>query len=112
MIIKVTAVGTADNISVNNDLRCPGCKMMVAMGWITSRQQVGEYIASMFRCPRDGCRTFVFALSSHDGKTLMTWPTVSIDFDTSSVPTSIVSALSEAIRCYDAQCYVAAAIMV
>jgi hypothetical protein len=43
---------------------------------------------------------------------IASYPPEVIDFDTTNVPTKVVSALEEAITCHANSCYVAAAIMV
>jgi hypothetical protein len=64
------------------------------------------------RCPNPACLIHVFVVHDDNQTVIASYPPEVIDFDTTNVPTKVVSALEEAITCHANSCYVAAAIMV
>ncbi len=64
------------------------------------------------RCPNPDCLTHVFVVHDDNQKVVASYPPEVIDFDTTNVPSNVVSALEEAITCHANGCYVAAAVMV
>lgn len=63
------------------------------------------------RCPNIDCRAALFVVW-HNNRMARTYPALRIDFDNTSIPRPIVSALEEAIICLANECFVAAGIMV
>jgi hypothetical protein len=64
------------------------------------------------RCPSPACRTYVLVVLDHSHELVASYPPEVVDFDATNVPTAVVAALEEAIKCHAVECYVAAAIMV
>lgn len=63
-------------------------------------------------CPNITCRAYVTVIADQNGKILHSDPAVKIDFDTTSIPLSIVESFEEALKCHSNNCHRAAAIMV
>lgn len=64
-------------------------------------------------CPNPKCEAHVsFVYDIRKQQIAVSYPEERIDFDTTNVPTPVVSALEEAITCHASRCFVAAAIMV
>jgi hypothetical protein len=109
-------------------LRCPACKQIGTFDPIfptgQARQNGLPDLSLMFQgkpalilgqrvCPNPQCETHVFFVyDSQKSQIAVSHPAERIDFDTTSIPISVVSALEEAITCHAKRCFVAAAIMV
>jgi hypothetical protein len=64
-------------------------------------------------CPKQSCRAHLFVVVGlNNGKIEISYPPERIDFDSTSIPQSIIESLEEAITCHANQCFIAAAIMV
>jgi len=62
-------------------------------------------------CPNRACRALLFFWKPQNG-TLVTFPSLRIDFNSENLPTQIHSSFKESIICHAEGCYTAAAIMV
>ncbi|UCE38877.1 MAG: DUF4145 domain-containing protein [Thermoplasmata archaeon] len=62
-------------------------------------------------CPNDGCKAYLF-FCKHPAISLITFPSLRIDFKTENIPDRIRLSLEEAITCHAEGCYIASAIMV
>ncbi len=100
-------------------LRCPACKQRGAFEVLLNhdlkiqKAQNSYIIAGLSRCPDPSCKALVFfALDKLPQQLLVSYPTEHIDFDTTDIPPTVVSAFEETIVCHANRCYVAAAIMV
>ena len=96
-------------------MRCPNCRHLGVWesfgGDIVLLGNGVAFWAGHRRCPNTSCQTHVFVV--HDSKAvLISYPAETIDFDATDVPSSITSALEEAITCHANQCFVTSAIMV
>ena len=115
MIFKASSVSLAPSGGASANLRCPGCGQLGTFETLAGNSQdfilpdnvrVGER-----RCPNLECRTFVIAIWKNN-QIARCYPALRIDFDKTNIPTTVVSALEEAITCHSNECYIAAAIMV
>jgi len=98
-------------------LRCPSCHQtgtfepIAGLNVTDAVVENGHVQLGQRKCPNPNCRAHVF-FAWEDNALVGTYPAMRIDFDTSSIPTPIVAALTEAITCHANACYVASAIMV
>lgn len=115
MIIKARSVGAVPSGGVSANLRCPGCGQLGTFELLVGnssdfvldgRIRIGER-----RCPNVDCQTVLFFVWENN-QIAKSYPALRIDFDKTSIPGPIVSALEEAIICHANECFVAAAIMV
>lgn len=119
MIFTVTAHDLDDAKNTIVKMRCPSCRqrgtfdVLVPMD-VKLHTNANHYIIlGQRRCPDPACKAHVFfALDRMRQQLVAAYPAERIDFDTTDVPASVVSALEEAITCHSNQCYTAAAIMV
>jgi len=114
MIFKALSGSNASGFVLR--MRCPGCKQRGTFEPIIqydakSGDGKRPLVFGQRRCPDPDCRALVFFVSSGN-EVLVTYPAERIDFDATSIPERVVSALHEALTCHAAGCYVAAAIMV
>ncbi len=116
MYIKVTtAQPRGANISVVT--KCPICGnggTFQTLGSdlnIYSQGTSKKYILGHRICPNAECKAYLFFYRS-EGKALITFPSLRIDFKTDDIPERIRSNLEEAITCHAEGCYIASAIMV
>ncbi len=74
----------------------------------------GELTVGHRRCPNPTCHTYVLVVyRPGDPPTVeATYPPELLDFDPTNVPTEVVAALEEAVKCHSQECFVASAIMV
>jgi hypothetical protein len=99
-------------------MRCPSCQQM------GSFENVGVYdvqlasegqvtVVGHRRCPNPGCWTHVFVIyNPSTKKVIASYPPEVIDLDPVNVPSKVVDALAEAIKCHANECFGEAAIMV
>ena len=96
-------------------LRCPNCRQQGTFEAIPNilDLQSGSVptLLGQRRCPNDQCRAHVFVILEKS-KIVTSYPAERLDFDASSVPTPVATALEEAITCSSTGCFTAAAIMV
>ena len=96
-------------------LRCPNCRQQGTFEVISNIHdlQSGSVptILGQRRCPNDQCRAHVFVILEN-GKIIASYPPERLDFDASSIPKPVATALEEAITCNAMECFTAAAIMV
>lgn len=71
----------------------------------------GTSIAGVRRCPSADCLALVIFRQRADGR-VVAYPPERIDFDSTNLPTGVLSSLTEAIACHGDGCYRAAAMMV
>lgn len=105
------------NLNVPLPLRCPACRQNGTFERIGDDMQIsgaaGIYRVGHRRCPNPACHTHIFVTYDPNTNALIaTYPPEVIDFDSTNVPTPVVEALEEAIKCHANECYIAAAIMV
>jgi len=116
-----TITPTEANFTVN--VRCPGCKQKGTFDRVVQHDlastrpmpdQPGASEALLFgqrRCPDPKCHTQIFFVAAQ-GQLIASYPAETIDFDSTNLPPSVLTALEEAVICHASQCYTAAAIMV
>jgi hypothetical protein len=112
MIVKVTSSSTTNAAPIA--LRCPSCRQLGTFEHVMKNTQdlnVGTEVIGERKCPNPKCSALIFFVWKN-GQVLVTYPPERIDFDATSIPANIVSALEEAISCHSSDCFVAAAIMV
>lgn len=100
-------------------LRCPSCRQRGTFDIVLSHdlfvQMNGSFntILGQRRCPDPNCHAHVFvAYDVSSGKIILSYPSETIDFDSTDLPSSVIKSFEEAIKCHANQCYVASAIMV
>lgn len=112
MLVKVEgAQGRGPNFSVS--LRCPGCRQQGTFEGFSAAHDLdaGHYLLGQRRCPNPACHTHIFFAAKGDS-VVASYPAERLDFDSTNIPKAVVQALEEAITCYAADCFIAAAIMV
>lgn len=122
MVQITTGFALADAPTIK--VQCPSCRhagVFYAMGtkdvgWnivekvAGNRVEVG-YSVGIRRCPNAECNSVLFVVLRKD-RPVQTFPPVSIDFDSTSLPAPILASFEEAIKCHSAGCFKAAALMV
>ena len=104
MIIKASSVSLAPSGGASANLRCPGCGQLGTFEMVAGNSQ--DYIfpdnfrVGERRCPNLECRTFVMAIWKNN-QIVRCYPALRIDFDKTNIPTTVVSALEEAITLSD-----------
>jgi Domain of unknown function (DUF4145) len=98
-------------------MRCPTCGQIgtfegIGQNDIQLSGPDGPRLVGHRRCPNSECHTHIFVVCDQTEAILAAYPPEVIDFDATNVPSNVVSALAEAVRCHANSCYVAAAIMV
>jgi Domain of unknown function (DUF4145) len=116
MIFRLQGQAQAAQPQVVEGVRCPACKQVgvfqpLPIQDAQFQSQGGHTTVGERLCPNPQCRALLF-VALRGAARLVTYPAERIDFDTSNIPETIVSALDEAISCHAHQCYVASAIMV
>jgi len=131
MIFKLDTYRTSNN-QEGVTLRCPACRQLGTFEAIINeviciskrRGTKGSpdgilavplsstYYLGHRRCPNPACRAHVFVAWDSDNKVLVAYPPERIDFDSTSIPATIVASFEEAITCHANGAYTAAAIMV
>lgn len=97
-------------------LRCPACRQRGTFDPLSIDDQrftdpEGNWLHAGVRCcPDADCQTLVFFID--DEHSLTTFPPEVLDFDATDVPKPVADALTEAVTCHAAGCFVAAGIMV
>jgi hypothetical protein len=100
-------------------MRCPACRREGTFDSLSNDLYVapdggaGGYKVGTRRCPNSECHAHVFVVIDPKTRGLAaSYPPETIDFDATDLPTNVVAAFDEAIKCHAQACYVAAAIMV
>lgn len=119
MIIKIGRTTPTESKQNIIKLRCPSCRQRgtfdALQGHDLSVQMNGSYntILGQRRCPDPNCHAHIFvAYDSSSKNVIVSYPTETIDFDSTDLPPSVIESFEEAIICHANQCYVASAIMV
>ncbi len=119
LIIKADNQTQQDASNTIVKLRCPACRQRGTFDVLVARdiwiqKAHNHHIAGgLRRCPDPECKTLVFFVQDRlSGKVIASYPAERIEFDTTDVPTTVLSAFEEALTCHANLCYVAAAIMV
>ena len=117
MILRTSSAGSGNYVSTIS-IQCPGCGQMGTFDRIGEVRDVqailpeGKQAHFGFRkCPNQTCGAVV-AFLWRDGKLADTYPPQRIDFDSTSIPISILKVLQEAIDCHAHGSYTASAMMV
>jgi hypothetical protein len=95
-------------------MRCPACGQNGTFESIAGEDLYFTeqgLLAGHRRCPNQACLTHVFVVHQ-SGRVRASYPPEVIDFDATNVPSNVVAALEDAIKCHANSCYVAGAIMV
>lgn len=104
-------------------LLCPKCRNRAILEKTQVNDlyfgQLGESVNSaskysgIRKCPNQDCHALIFFVKDRNSKEiLVSFPTSTIDFDSSDVPPEIVRCFDEALVCHANQSFVASAIMV
>jgi Domain of unknown function (DUF4145) len=98
-------------------MRCPSCRhvgVFQSQGKDDSGTAGSEYVGLGSRiCPNPTCRSYVFVVYNSQSRSItITYPRETIDFDATNLPSPVLAALDEAIRCHAAGCYRASALLV
>lgn len=101
------------------NLRCPACRREATfdgLGFpdigLYAEGDLGQLRTGQRVCGNPECASHLFVVLAPDRTVLTSYPAETIDFDSSRVPSRVVAAFEEAIKCHAQQCFVAAAIMV
>lgn len=113
---KKTSIESNNNII---KLRCPSCRQRGTFDSVITQDLAvfdnGGYntILGQRRCPDPNCHAHVFfAYDAASKNIVVSYPSETIDFDSTDLPSSVIVSFEEAIICHANQCYVASAIMV
>lgn len=118
MLFKLDSFQVKDPKSTIIKLRCPSCRQRgtfdsVAAHDVTVPIEGLNKILGQRRCPDSDCHAHVFvAFDKDSSRVVVSYPTEHIDFDSTDIPSSVLSSFEEAIVCHANQCSVASAIMV
>lgn len=116
MILRVQSIANSTS-KPSVSLRCPGC------GQVVTLEPVGQFdvsidegagkkvLSGQRRCPNSECRALIFVVL-RSGKLVASYPPERLDFDATSLPDAVRTALEEAVVCHSANCFIASAIMV
>ena len=95
-------------------IKCPHC------GHLGTFEDVAQDISDretkiyfgLKRCPNWECRGHLFFIMKEQGEVLITYPSTSIPFESTSLPQNVLNSFEEAIKCHAGNCFVACAIMI
>ncbi|MCH9029837.1 MAG: DUF4145 domain-containing protein [Bacteroidetes bacterium] len=71
----------------------------------------GQFTLGQRICPNPNCQLHLFFVQEIN-QTVITFPALRIDFDSSNIPEKIKKSFEEAIICHSESCFIAAAIMI
>jgi len=114
MYIKGHQVNKGGGVEVV--IRCPNCGNSGTFDQLESTDlsihdgSLWHHVGLRF-CPNRDCRALLFFWKPANG-TLVTFPSLRIDFNSENLPNQIRSSFEESITCHAEGCYIAAAIMV
>ncbi|RNI27889.1 DUF4145 domain-containing protein [Rufibacter immobilis] len=118
--MKVILNNIANNRKTNVATRCPHCGHFgsfvdVGVQDLTSLsfngQQI-EHFLGIRKCPNEKCKGHLFFISNSAKTILLTSPSETIPFDKENIPTAVLEAFEEAIKCHSNNCFIASAIMI
>lgn len=116
MYIKAKKTQTTSNMAVVT--KCPICgnggtfdPLLPQDLFIHDEGARKWYTVGHRACPNTACMAYLFFCKERSGS-LVTFPSLRIDFKTENIPERIRSSLHEAITCHAEGCYMASAIMV
>ncbi len=119
MIFKLNSITAIESNNTVVRLRCPACRQRGTFEKTlphdiqTAKNSIYYTILGQRRCPDPDCHTHIFvAYETSTKRVLVSYPAERIDFDSTDIPSSVISTLEEAITCHASQCYVACAIMI
>ena len=99
-------------------VRCPACRQRGTLDAASQHDvrlqtEAGYFAAGQRICPDPACRAHLFfVFDQQNGRVLVTYPAETIDFDSTNLPSNILKAFEEAVKCHANQCCIASAIMV
>ncbi|MEP9365303.1 DUF4145 domain-containing protein [Nocardioides sp. CN2-186] len=103
-------------------VRCPECHHTVRLEMIHGEldhevelEDGRTVYVGVRHCPEETCGQIVFVVTELVGggrEIIFTAPRETLDFDTTDLPTAVLSCMQEAAVCFTNDCYVAAAIMI
>jgi Domain of unknown function (DUF4145) len=104
-------------------LICPNCRNRAILektavddlyfGQMNEPTNSNSKFAGIRKCPNQDCHALIFFVKDARSKNiLVSYPTSTIDFDSSDIPNEIVKNFTEALVCHGNQAYTASAIMV
>lgn len=119
MIFKIDQKNATESKGTVIKLRCPSCRQRGTFDSVLSND-LAVYIDNNWnttlgqrRCPDPSCHAHVFvAYDSYSQNVILSYPSETIDFDSTDLPSSVIESFKEAIICHANQCYIASAIMV
>ena len=96
--------------------RCPACRQRATFDQLGTDMHVASpfgraHVAGQRVCPDPECHAHLFIILAGQDL-LVTYPPVTIDFDSTGLPPGVQRALQEAVTCHANGAFVAAAIMV
>lgn len=119
MIFKTDHTRTIESKTNVIKLRCPACRQRGTFDSVFSEDlnifvnNNWDTIVGQRRCPDPNCHALVFVFYDRTAKNLIvSYPSETIDFDSTDLPLSVIESFEEAIICHANQCYIASAIMV
>ncbi|MGJ1510069.1 DUF4145 domain-containing protein [Sphingobacterium siyangense] len=64
------------------------------------------------KCPNHKCKGHLLFIANGNGDVLLTSPSETIPFDKENIPSKVLNAFEEAIKCHSGTCFIASAIMI
>ncbi|MDB5240221.1 MAG: hypothetical protein JWP57_846 [Spirosoma sp.] len=71
-----------------------------------------EFYLGIRKCPNTRCRGHLFFIMNAYDQIVFTSPTVSIPFNKDNIPSNVLKAFEEAVKCHACDCFIASAIMI
>ncbi len=120
MVFKLDNTKARDSKFQIIKLRCPSCRQRGTFDSVLPHDlaihtegENSETILGQRRCPDPNCHAHVFvAYDGFSNNVILSYPSETIDFDSTDLPSPVIESFKEAIICHANQCYIASAIMV
>lgn len=112
--MKIDATHNGQAGHVKTKLDCPHCRVRGLFEPLGQHDVQVDNLGTACgqrKCPNPECNGHVFVIN-RQAELIASYPPSRIDFNTESIPASIVSTFEEVITCEANDCYVASAIMV
>ena len=116
MKIDLTLFDKSNNINIA--VKCPHCwhNGTFETTWISDVVEMNRGVVHFYlwirRCPNKKCNGHLFFISDALENILLTSPSDTIPFNRENIPTKVIWAFEEAIKCHSNTCFIASAIMI
>jgi hypothetical protein len=120
--MKITLYPTSADKSINVAIRCPHCGhngtfLQVGLHDVNTYQRTNSInqpvnYLGIRKCPNEKCLGHLFFIADNNKKILLTSPSEIIPFDKENIPSKVLNAFEESIKCHSNSCFIASAIMI